>query len=82
MAAILLSGPNQGLHIVASVSSLRALQACPRHRYSRRAAQYIRTLWQIIDAPGSLSELTVFIALHRNTFSVTMPMCDVLLRHF
>ena len=63
MAAILLSGPNQGLHIVASVSSSRALQACPRHRYSQRAAQYIRTLCQIIDAPGSPSELIVFIAL-------------------
>ena len=35
-----------------------------------------------IDAPESASELISVHALHRNTNNVTMPICDILLRHF
>ena len=38
MAAMLLSGPNQGLHIVANIFSLQALQGCLGHRFRSQLA--------------------------------------------
>ena len=69
------------IHACCPGSSSRALQRCPGHccnsqltnQRSRNRCR-VHTDWQI--------ELIVFIHYIRILSSVTMPTCDVLLRHF
>lgn len=74
-AAILLSGTNQSLQILANVSFL-TLQSCPRHCYvfqlaNQRAAQCV--LRQIIDAPGSADKFIVFIHYYGILIALPCP---------
>ena len=69
------------IHACCPGPSSRALQRCPGHccnsRLTNRGARNrcrVHTDWQI--------ELIVFIHYIRMLSSVTMPTCDVLLRHF
>ena len=69
------------IHACCPGHSSRALQRCPRHccnsRLTNRRVRNrcrVHTAWQI--------ELIVFIHYIRILSNVTMPTCDVLLRHF
>ena len=63
---------------------LQALQGCPSHCFrsrlaKRKAVQYVH----FRDRCSQIGELVSSIhALRRNINNVTLPTCDVLLRHF